>query len=118
MLHTRSSDDRNVITYCPLNAECEWKSKRKKDSPTPYSGIKYDFQKLLLANASLRLMILQKKSTHRLEELNDYFDRAIEQCANLPVRSRFLFIAFDADMHGFHYLEKSKHGDEPDCDDG
>lgn len=63
-------------------------------------------------------MILQKKSTHRLEELYDYFDRAIEQCANLPVRSRFLFIAFDADMHGFHYLEKSKHGDEPDCDDG
>ena len=118
MWYTRAPDDRYVITSCPLIAECEWKSKRKKDSPTPYSGIKYDFQKLLLANASLRLMILQKKSTHRLEELYDYFDRAIEQCANLPVRSRFLFIAFDADMHGFHYLEKSKHGDEPDCDDG
>ena len=97
MWYTRAPDDRYVITSCPLIAECEWKSKRKKDSPTPYSGIKYDFQKLLLANASLRLMILQKKSTHRLEELYDYFDR-------------FLFIAFDADMHGFHYLEKSKPG--------
>ena len=46
MWYTRAPDDRYVITSCPLIAECEWKSKRKKDSPTPYSGLIINFENL------------------------------------------------------------------------
>lgn len=88
--------------------ECEWNNKRKGDRGIPYSGIKYDFQKLVISNADLRLMIFLKKKTHNLEELDQYFEDSINLCQNLPVGSKFLFIAFDQSIKGFHYTEKIK----------
>lgn len=45
-------------TSLPLVVECEWNPKKRGEKKKiPYSGIKYDFQKLLIANADLRLMI-------------------------------------------------------------
>jgi len=43
----------------PLVVECEWQQKRRGDKANPFSGIKYDFQKLLISNAELRLMIFK-----------------------------------------------------------
>lgn len=37
----------------PLVMECEWNPKSKLDSINAFSGIKYDFQKLLVSNAEL-----------------------------------------------------------------
>lgn len=106
--YTESAD--YLLITCPLVMECEWSNKRKEARRIPYSGIKYDFQKLVIANADLRLMIFLKKKTHNLEELDQYFEDSINLCQNLPVGSKFLFIAFDQSIKGFHYTEKIKIG--------
>ncbi|HWZ21618.1 MAG TPA: hypothetical protein VNW06_03130 [Cytophagaceae bacterium] len=102
------ADDPYLPTTLPLVMECEWHQKRKGDSKVPYSGIKYDFQKLLVANSELRLMIFLIKKEDDLLELDQYFDRAIENYKHLEKKSRFLFIAFDEKIKGFHYTEKIK----------
>lgn len=54
-------------------------------------------------------MIFLKKKTHNLEELDQYFEDSINLCQNLPIGSKFLLIAFDQSINGFHYTEKSKY---------
>jgi hypothetical protein len=92
----------------PLVVECEWKTKKKADSKTPSSGIKYDFQKLLVANADLRLMIFIIKNDIQLSELDQYFELAIKGYRNLPPHAKFLFVAFDKKEEKLHYCEKIK----------
>ena len=99
----------------PLVVECEWSKKRKGDGEDSYGGIKYDFQKLLVTNAKLRLMICLITKYRDIEELNDYFDEAIANYKPLARRSKFLFIAFDKSLNkdakikgGFHYAQKHK----------
>lgn len=48
-----------TTTTLPLVMECEWQSERKGDRKKPFSGIKYDFQKLLVTNAVLHLMVFR-----------------------------------------------------------
>lgn len=74
--------------------ECEWNPRRKGDSKVPYSGIKYDFQKLIVSNAGLRLMIFKIKKLSNLDELGRYFQNNITNYTQLPLKSAFLFIAF------------------------
>jgi hypothetical protein len=108
-LHWHTENEEPYLsTGLPLVVECEWKPKKKKDSKTPYSGIKYDFQKLLVANADLRLMIFIIKTDRDLIELDRYFDLAIKSYRNLIPKSKFIFIGFDERIKGFHYCEKFK----------
>ncbi|MBB4804949.1 hypothetical protein HNP38_000221 [Chryseobacterium defluvii] len=102
------ADEPYIPTSLPLVVECEWNPKRKGDNIVPYSGIKYDFQKLLVANADLRLMIFIIKKDNDIFELDQYFDRAIDNYAHLKPNSKFLFIAFDERIKGFHYINKLK----------
>jgi hypothetical protein len=95
-------------TSLPLVVECEWNPRKKGVRKIPYSGIKYDFQKLLVANAELRLMIFIIERDKDLIELDKYFDRAIDNYTHLEADSKFLFIAFDERINGFHYAEKLK----------
>lgn len=95
-------------TGLPLVVECEWNPKRKGDRKIPYSGIKYDFQKLLVANADLRMMIFIIKQDNDILELDIYFDKAISNYKHLEKNSKFLFVAFDERINGFHYTEKLK----------
>jgi hypothetical protein len=104
-------------TSLPLVVECEWGMKRKGDTTgKPYSAIKYDFQKLLVTNAKLRLMIFKitrGKNHKRNSDLDKYFDKAIKSYRHLEKNPKFLFIAFDESARkiqakGFHYAEKPK----------
>ncbi|NCC99696.1 MAG: hypothetical protein EOL95_08380 [Bacteroidia bacterium] len=93
----------------PLVVECEWDPERKGDiKKVPFGGIKYDFQKLLVANSELRLMIFIIKKDNDLHELDLYFDKAIDTCQHIGIDSKFLFIAFDEKIKSFYYTEKTK----------
>ena len=105
-------DDDYMPTSLPLVVECEWNPKRNGErKQVPYSGIKYDFQKLLIANADLRLMIFRIRKRDKeedLQELSNYFDKAINSYRNLAGNSKFLFIAFDEGGKQIRYTEKFK----------
>jgi len=103
--YTEDNDTHYQPISLPLVVECEWRPKRKEDSIIPYSGYKFDFQKLLVANAKLGLMIFIIKKDKPISELDNYFVEAIESYNNLAEDSRFLFIAFDKQIEGFHYAE-------------
>jgi hypothetical protein len=109
-LHWYTEDEEPYLPIrLPLVVECEWNPKRKGDKKKiPYAGIKYDFQKLLVANSELRLMIFIIKKDDDLIELDKYFEKAIELCKHIAIYSRFLFIAFDERIKSFYYTEKIK----------
>lgn len=92
----------------PLIVESEWEKKRKEDKiGDEYSAIKYDFQKLLLANTGLRLMIFRISKKEDLNKLSKYFNNAINQYTPLR-KGKFLFIAFHNRKKCFHYWYKEK----------
>ncbi len=101
------------LTRLPLVVECEWQWIRKDDTNVPkdrYGEVKWDFQKLLVANAELRLMIFRQRPSKNNREVNEdldvYFDNVIDGYTHLMAGSKFLFIAFDKD--GFRYTQKVK----------
>jgi len=99
-------DEPYTTTTVPLVMECEWNPVlRGEKLKVPFSGIKYDFQKLLLANAELRLMIFKVRKTIDLENLYHYFRKNIENYKHLPNGSEFLFISFPKDQKTFFYCE-------------
>jgi len=96
----------NYTTICiPLTMECEWQQKRKGDSKVPFSGIKYDFQKLLVSNAEIRMMIFKIKYFSDLEALSEYFSDNIKNYKHLPKGSKFLFVGFYDKEEIFYYKE-------------
>ncbi len=91
------------VESLPLVVECEWNPRRKGDGKIPYSGVKYDFQKLVVANAELRLMIFIIKKDNELAVLGKYFDDVIQNYKHLNQGAKFLFIAYNSNMLCFHY---------------
>lgn len=102
--YTEGADPYTTIRL-PLVMECEWNPRRKGDSKTPYSGIKYDFQKLIVSNAELRLMIFRINKPSNLSDLGVYFENNITNYTSLPKKSAFLFIAFNDLAKSFYYRE-------------
>lgn len=98
--------------YCPIDfpliVESEWDKRRKEDEKRdPLSGIKYDFQKLLLSNTGLRLMIFNISKEEELNLLSKYFNNAITKYTPLK-KGEFLFVAFHDKKKSFHYCYKEK----------
>ena len=98
--------------YCPtefsLIVESEWEKRRREDKRgDPHSGIKYDFQKLLLSNIGLRLMIFKISKETELNQLSEYFNNAITKYTPLK-KGEFLFIAFHNKKKSFYYCYKEK----------
>lgn len=93
------------IETLQLAVECEWNPKRKGDSKVPYSGIKYDFQKLVVTNAKLRLMIFKIKRNEDLLALSNYFENVISNYKHIENNAQFLFVAFDDKVKCFHFKE-------------
>lgn len=96
--------------YCPIDfpliVESEWEKRRKEDKKgDPHSGIKYDFQKLLLSNTGLRLMIFNISKEKELNQLSEYFNNAITKYTPLK-NGEFLFVAFHDKEKSFHYCYK------------
>lgn len=100
--YTEGIEPYSILTL-PLVAECEWNPRLRGDGKTSYSGIKYDFQKLVVSNAELRLMIFIIKKIKDLEKLNIYFENVIKNYAHLGRDSNFLFIAFYDKIKSFYY---------------
>jgi hypothetical protein len=94
-----------TTTRLPLVMECEWQQKRRGDKKIPFSGIKYDFQKLLVANAEFRLMIFKVVRPSDFEHLSEYFEDNINNYKNLSSGAKFLFIAFYDKEKTFYYKE-------------
>jgi hypothetical protein len=94
-----------TTTRLPLVMECEWQQKRRGDRKVPFSGIKYDFQKLLVANAEFRLMIFKIVRPTDFEQLSEYFEDNINNYKHLASGSKFLFIAFYDKGKTFYYRE-------------
>jgi hypothetical protein len=97
-----------------LVVECEWDWERKEEKRgangqrDPYGAIKYDFQKLLVANADLRLMIYRIADENRRSDLDEYFENVANKFENLQENSKFLFIAFEEKTKKLHYAEMGR----------
>lgn len=105
--------DKDGEFYTPENVslvvESELGDRRKGDtSKSPNPAVKFDFQKLLLANAELRLMIFKVKNLKQLQQLNTYFDNAINAYKLLKKRDTFLFVCFMHDTKEMYFTEKHK----------
>ena len=92
-----------------IDVECEWNPNKKQHvKEVAYSGFKYDFQKLLVCNAQLRLMIFQIKKMDDLINLEEYFNKAIQDYSLLAKGARFLFLAFFPKEEKMFYKEIKK----------
>jgi hypothetical protein len=94
----------------PLVMECEWEQKRRADQTNAFSAIKWDFQKLLVANAELRMMVIKITNFRSFKPLTEYFINNIENYRLLEKGSKFLFIGFYERGKGLFYFEYIKKG--------
>jgi hypothetical protein len=105
--------DKKNAFYIPekisLVAESELGDRRKGDtSRLRNPAVMFDFQKLLAANAELRLMVFKVRYLKELDALNNYFDEAIASYELLQKGDAFLFLCFVHDAKELFYSEKSK----------
>ena len=109
--YTEKDNDHYFPLKLPLVVECEWKHKRygANDANDKYGEIKYDFQKLVVSNAELRLMIFEIKNIVDLDSLLlPYFQNVINSYIHLEKNAKFLFIAFYKAEKTFYYKELRK----------
>lgn len=101
--------DHYTMTSMSLAVECEWSlNKKQRVKEVTYSGYKYDFQKLVVCNAQLRLMIFKIKKMEDLINLEEYFNKAIQDYSSLKKGDRFLFLAFFSKGEKLFYKEIKK----------
>lgn len=111
-----NSDNDHNKAYMPISLplimECEWKNTREgDDEKTRYGSVRFDFQKLVISNAALRLLIFRVRKVdieNDLKELGIYFDAVINDTyIHLENNAKFLFVAFE-EKKGFYYMEITK----------
>lgn len=103
------ADEFYTPAHVSLVVESELGDRRKGDtSKSPNPAVKFDFQKLLLANAGLRLMVFKTRNLQDLNQLDAYFDNAIKNYNLLKKNDAFLFVCFMHDGKEMHYAEKFK----------
>jgi len=78
-------EKQNRLIKVPLVMESEWGMA---------SDIKYDFEKLLVSNAELRLMICQVRPEQK-DELKEYFIDAVKKYEYLNKGDKFLVAIFE-----------------------
>lgn len=85
-------NEAEFLVEVPLVMESEWNRTLKY--------IKFDFEKLLLTNATLRLMICQAKP-EKIDDLKVFFRNAVKAYGQLDKGSRFLIAVLDSDSEEF-----------------
>jgi hypothetical protein len=91
----------------PLVVECEWKHRKvgASDNSDKYGEVKFDFQKLVVSNSDLRLMIFAVNNRADLDSLLlPYFQSVISSYAHLENKAKFLFIAYYQRENTFYYM--------------
>lgn len=83
------------IIDVPMVAECEWNG--------GIGHIKYDFEKLLLANAPLKVMIC-RATVDTMQATKDYFADAIAKYPYNSRDARFLIIILETQAETFNYM--------------
>jgi hypothetical protein len=92
-------DNKKKLQKIPLIVESEWDRN--------YSGIKYDFEKLLVGNAERRLMICQSR-TDNIDNLFEKFKSAIDAFEE-NFGDRFLIAILDSQTESeFYYKTYTK----------
>ena len=82
-----------ALTEIILAMESEWGGKRKgaDDENDPYGEVKYDFQKLLVCNSPLKLMVFKTHGNNKdTNKLLEYFQERINESVN--TRPNVIFI--------------------------
>jgi len=88
-------DDDGFLTRVALAAECEW---------GPQDQIYYDFEKLLLVRADLRVMVFDGSRQPGYAELFRVFAQYIGRCAHTEVGDAWLFAAWTEERFVYHHL--------------
>lgn len=84
-----------ILTELLLAMECEWEGIRNDDlKKIKFGAVKYDFQKLVVSNSKLKLLVFKANCTD-LDKLTEYFINAIRSFENIQTESTFIFISFD-----------------------
>lgn len=86
-------DNNQCLVKVPLIVECEWDKS--------YSGIKYDFEKLLIGNAEKKLMICQARETE-IENLFIKLENAIQRFQGRE-NDRFLIVILNCTTDDIFY---------------
>lgn len=98
----RYGNEHYALNDTILVMESEWKGKRyasnKNDDEDPYGEVKFDFQKLLLANADIKLMVYKEHRTDKDYNLNEYFIRRIKEYRQGKSSDYFLFACYSPEM--------------------
>ncbi len=95
----------------PLVLECEWDIKRKEDKEVAYSAVKYDFQKIVVSTALIKVMIFKLICEEELQDLKTYFSDTISFFSQ-GTDSVYLFFGFcqrDKDVYCFKSNNKGKY---------
>ena len=89
-----------ALTEMFLAMESEWGSRRHcaKDDKDSYGEVKYDFQKLLVCNTPLKLMVFKKHgSDEETNELLNYFQERINESVYSCPEETFIIVYYDYD---------------------
>jgi len=93
--YKEKKDTDYILTELLLAMECEWEGIRNGDlKKIKYGAVKYDFQKLVVSNSKLKLLVFKANCTD-LDKLSKYFINAIRSFENTQTESTFIFISFD-----------------------
>jgi hypothetical protein len=82
----KNGEDDDFLHSVSLILECEWN--------TSYKLIKYDFEKLLVCRADLKIMIFQSRQKH-LANRFELLERGIAAYSHLEVNEVYLLICFN-----------------------
>ncbi len=86
-------DDERFLTRVALAAECEWGTQ---------NDIFYDFEKLLLVRADLRVMVFDGRQQPGYQEIFQVLARYICRCTHTEADERWLFAAWTPEKFVYH----------------
>lgn len=92
------------IKSLPLALESEWDFSRNKAKikGISYAAVKYDLQKLVVCNASLKVMIFRESCEYGLAKMDEYIDTLLSE--HKPrANGQFLCVVYSPDMKSFKY---------------
>lgn len=100
-----------ALTELLLAMESEWGGRRyssNNDNSDPYGEVKYDFQKLLVCNAPIKLMIFKEHGKEETEKLLYFFQKRISESPLCSKEDTFLIVYYKMNRNsGFSCVTKS-----------